>query len=165
MMSFSAEGQESRNSKRGNHSFGLNAGFISGLGFSYRYMPGRLGVDITAIPFYSQDAELYTSQGITLNFIVSRNSRLDHFIFVGNSLFYTFSKEEGLIYRPVSDEWVLKKWEYEDFFYVFGGGWGIRLKGKRNLDWTFRLGAMWNDDFEYGILPSAGIALHYRSKK
>ena len=48
-----------------NHYMGFNAGALTGIGFSYRYMPKKLGVQLTALPFGKKD-NLWLNAGISL---------------------------------------------------------------------------------------------------
>lgn len=157
--------QEEERSSKSKHSFGFNVGMTTGLGFSYSYMSNKFGIDITSIPVYTQKEKLYTFQGIALNFIVKKKERSDQFVYIGNSLMY--SRE----YVKVMSDFIdystgysfIKKLRH-NYLYRAGGGWGLRIKGKNKFDWTLRMGAMWYSNWhgEYGVLPSVGIAIHYK---
>lgn len=55
------------------HSFGVNAGFTTGLGFSYRYWPARSGFQVTAFPLYDKTNKMLYSFGTTYLFDIKQH--------------------------------------------------------------------------------------------
>lgn len=65
------------------HYFGLNAGFTTGIGFSYRFMPKRDGIQITGIPLYDRD-HFYMSAAATYLHTIKEYDFGRALFFVGN---------------------------------------------------------------------------------
>ncbi len=63
----SAQAQIDENNNRPKHQVGLSAGNTSGIGFSYRYWPGKIGLQLTATPPWLEDGKLsYFNGGVSL---------------------------------------------------------------------------------------------------
>jgi hypothetical protein len=157
----SMNAQENKN-QESVHQFGLNAGFTTGLGFSYRYWPGTLGFQLTALPirtspmwhdllgvkgyfpFYSamveQNGETQKIQTISLAAtILYKLKEKEHvyiFAYEGNHLFMT---EEKNIWNT-------------------GGGLGISFKTKVSVSLMCGYQAM-DILHNYYLLPTAEISL------
>ena len=156
--------QEEKKDITSKHRFGVNTGLTNGFGFSYSFMSNKFGVDLTFIPIYSQKQKLFLCQGIALNFIIRQKELSDQFVYIGNGLVFSrehisYSHVTGPNQQITYVDYISKK-----YLYRAGGGWGIRLKGKNKLDWTFKVGVMWYSNWRnsHGVLPSAGLAVHYK---
>ncbi|MDC3352018.1 hypothetical protein OAV92_02110 [Crocinitomicaceae bacterium] len=64
------------------HHFGLQAGVISGFGFSYRYWPGKLGVQVTGIPIFGPNNNLI-SGGVNGLYLIRDNRVVDLYGYAG----------------------------------------------------------------------------------
>ena len=68
--------------KRGVHQIGANAGLTTGVGLSYRYWPGRLGVQVSALPQFEFDGSgHYLNGAITGLFLVKDDGWARLFLF------------------------------------------------------------------------------------
>lgn len=61
---FQLSAQEDTISKRLNHSLGVSAGATSGVGFSYRFLPNKWGVQVTGVPLFEASRTVF-SAGLT----------------------------------------------------------------------------------------------------
>ena len=68
------------------HHLGLHAGSTTGLGFSYRYWPAKLGFQVTGIPIFNGDNRNYISGGVSLLYLFKENKVVDLFGYIGNHL-------------------------------------------------------------------------------
>jgi hypothetical protein len=66
------------------HSLGLHAGATTGLGFSYRYLDKKLGLQLTGIPIFLGDGENFYSLGGTILFRAKESRRVDVLAYLGN---------------------------------------------------------------------------------
>jgi hypothetical protein len=66
-----------------NHFLGINAGITTGLGFSYRYWPGRSGFQITFLPLYDKE-KTYVSFSTTYLFEI-KQYKSSRFIFYSSN--------------------------------------------------------------------------------
>ena len=68
-----------------NHRIGLNAGFTTGLGFTYGYYPDKLGVQVSFLPIYGDNSK-FLSLGVTPLYTLSENHYFKSYFFMGNHL-------------------------------------------------------------------------------
>ena len=88
---FKSMGDEPANGKA--HYFGLNAGFTTGIGFSYRYMPARNGIQLAGIPLYDRN-HFYMSAGLTYLHTIRQYDFGRALFFVGNQLTNFFNEQK-----------------------------------------------------------------------
>jgi hypothetical protein len=102
------------------HAVGLHAGFTTGLGFSYRFMPKKLGLQLTTAPFFntrSQDNFLSLGASVLYKFFETRKT--DLFGYVGNHYIST---------------------TFSDPIYNVGVGAGLNLYASRFFYFSFQAG-------------------------
>jgi hypothetical protein len=64
---------------------GAHAGFTTGMGISYRYWPGKLGIQTTFIPIKTDTVKLF-SIGLTGLLSLSEKTLFRTFLYLGNHL-------------------------------------------------------------------------------
>jgi hypothetical protein len=79
--------------KKHHQQIGAHAGFTTGVGISYRYWPGRLGIQTTFIPVKT-DTVTFISFGLTGLCTLSEQKNFKAFLFLGNHLITRNSKQE-----------------------------------------------------------------------
>ncbi|MGB1102566.1 MAG: hypothetical protein ACPG21_02970 [Crocinitomicaceae bacterium] len=67
------------------HHIGLNAGATTGIGFSYRYWPSKMGFQVTTIPTFAQ-GDIFVSSGLSALYLMKDNDRVDLFGYFGTHL-------------------------------------------------------------------------------
>lgn len=158
----SQEPLESYNNK---HGFGVNLGFTTGFGFSYRFMPKRFGVEIAAIPIVRTRKSIILCQGISLNYIFKSLEKSDFFAYAGNGLIYQHKEKTKTMYHggnyPYQETYEVISDEY---IYRGGIGAGWRIRGSIKWDFTIKAGVVYLTDFltYERIVPSGGLGLHFR---
>ena len=70
-----------------NNRIGLNAGFTTGLGFTYGYYPDKLGIQVSFLPIYGDNSK-FLSLAITPLYTLSENHYFKSYFFMGNHLVY-----------------------------------------------------------------------------
>lgn len=116
------------------HALGLHAGFTTGLGFSYRFFPNKIGVQLTTAPFFNTRTQSnFLSLGGSILFKFFETRKTDFFGYLGNHY----------ISRTSSDP-----------IYHLGIGTGLNLYASRFFYFSFQVG--------YGIynvtnLPSSNL--------
>ena len=73
------------------HSLGLSGGLSTGLGFSYRYWPKKIGVQVTGIPVFSTN-RFFSSSGLSVLAKIRDLNNIRLFGYLGTNLFYSRSK-------------------------------------------------------------------------
>lgn len=157
--------QETSDSFENKHSFGLNLGFTTGFGFSYRFMPKRLGVEIAAIPIIRTKESIILCQGISLNYIFKSHKRSDFFVYAGNGLIFEHKEYTKTHYHggnyPYKETIEVTE---DNYIYRAGLGAGWRIRGNKKWDFTIKAGAVYLSDLltYKRIVPSGGLGLHFR---
>ncbi len=82
--------------KHYNNYVGVGAGFTTGYGFSYRYIPENFGAMVNFAPYYQKDDNSTVSFGITLLQRLRESKDAGLYFYFANSVFY---KKE---YTPAS---------------------------------------------------------------
>ena len=109
------------------HAIGLTAGFVTGLGMSYLYLPEGWGVKATFLPVIESTGERLVCGGVCGMKSIYTSDVLTAFVYTGVSLWYerSLSYDYGSSYY---DETTHYETAYSAFFTV---GPGVRLKVDR----------------------------------
>ncbi|MFD1550886.1 hypothetical protein DNU06_05210 [Putridiphycobacter roseus] len=90
LISCMSQAQESYTTKV-THSIGLHAGLSTGYGFSYRYWPKRIGLEVTAIPIFNGNKNAFVSSGLSGLYLIKEYNRLNVFGYLGAHYIYETS--------------------------------------------------------------------------
>jgi hypothetical protein len=134
------------------HEFGFHAGATTAVGLSYRYWPGKFGLQITALPVKSSE-ETFISVGITglCSFYNSRHIRF--FGYFGNNLTVDNYKNYDYYSSNYTNEYSTR------YNFGFGPGFGFGTRVRINL----MAGYGFYDVFgEFNIYPTGEIGIYYR---
>ena len=71
----------------------INAGFTTGLGFSYRYWPDKVGLQLTFVPV-KYDTTTFISLGLTGLFTLAETKYFKPYLYLGNHYIITQNGEE-----------------------------------------------------------------------
>lgn len=154
-ISVMAIGQEASKSPVLKNEFGMNAGFTTGLGLSYRHWFNRAGFQITALPVKAKDVTLY-SIGVSYlhTFYESKYARF--YGYVGNH--YWYNQYEETIYDD--DNYTETAQEVTDEFYNLGVGPAFAF-GKV-VRFNIMVGYAIYDVFGNGyMMPTGEMGLYY----
>jgi len=77
-----AQAQDSTKTKLKHHA-GFHASSLGGVGFSYRYWPGKLGVQITTLPIFRKDSGHFLSLGATALYTLKEGKTVDLYSYLG----------------------------------------------------------------------------------
>jgi len=75
------------------HHLGLHASSLGGIGFSYRYWPGKLGVQITTLPIFRKNKGHFLSIGATALYALKKGKTVDLYAYTG--LHYVSAKSSN----------------------------------------------------------------------
>jgi len=143
-LSTSILGQENKNdekSEQQKHSVGLAAGFTTGLGLSYRYLPKKLGVQAT---FLILPNNYYSSFGATVLFKVIQRQ---------NSWFYLYQSNLYSTYRTSGFNCGCPYYEWFN-----GIGFGTEIFLGRHFGLNFMGGAGFYENFdEFTVTGETGV--------
>jgi len=77
------------------HYLGAHAGSISGLGFSYRYWPKKLGFQLTAIPIFQSNKRNFISAGVSALYLLKEGKHIDLYSYLG----FHFINRKSVVYN------------------------------------------------------------------
>ncbi len=86
-----AQLDQAQNESKFKHSLGAGAGFTTGYGLSYRYMPKKFGAQVNFAPYKTSSYERY-SLGVTLLYNLIETRAADLYVYQGNH-FYSYSQD------------------------------------------------------------------------
>jgi len=81
------------------HSLGFAAGFTTGYGLSYRYMPARFGVQVTFAPYHDGETDRF-STGLALFYTLVQGKTSNLFLYQGTHYYYHSSLQYARDFDP-----------------------------------------------------------------
>ncbi len=69
------------------HAIGAGAGFTTGYGLSYRYTPGKFGIQLNFAPYHDKETDRF-STGLTFLYTIIRNTNTSLYAYQGNHYYY-----------------------------------------------------------------------------
>ena len=119
---------KAENESKLKHSLGAGAGFTTGYGLSYRYMPKRFGAQVNFAPYKNTDVERY-SVGLTFLYTLIETRAANLFIYQGN---HFFSNSQNVMIYDKFDPMMVTTERQTDSYVNNGAGIGIEfIIGKR----------------------------------
>ena len=137
------------------HSVGAAAGFTTGYGLSYRYRPGKFGVQGTFAPYSSGDVKTF-STGVTFLYTILENSSSNLYIYQGNHYFY--HSFIGSTYEA-NGTYTTKR--YTDSYMNNGLGVGIELIVAKRVGLNLMGGYAAYENFS-GLNLTGEVAMYYK---
>ena len=140
------------------HSFGLGAGFTTGVGLSYRFVPKKYGFQINVGPMYSNYGDnINASFGLTLLDKLYEGKWCNMYLYLGNHLVYHRDKLSSYDYAlNVNTQEI-----YETKKLNTGIGLGWEFYTQSSVVLNLMVGYAQYNNFEK-LLPTAEVALYYR---
>ena len=144
-----------------NHYMGFNAGALTGIGFSYRYMPKKTGIQLTGLPIGNKHNlrikaaltvfyKYYSSVGETLNLLAYASSSFVH-------------KRDEIYYgiQPYEKHFIFEPQYINKYNAGIGTAMEIRLHNILSLDILLGYGIYdFTDNYRFTI--DGGIGLFFR---
>ncbi len=133
------------------HYLGIHSGLATGLGFSYRYWPGKFGFQVTGIPvFYGSEesSSLFASFGVSGLMNIKDFEKVSIYSYLGNHLIYTKNSYYEYYYDPNTWEYIKSdnKIVHENIDLNVALGVGVKVNFWEVLDFNLQAG--------YGVLTS-----------
>ncbi|MGV6860177.1 MAG: hypothetical protein ACWA41_00305 [Putridiphycobacter sp.] len=147
-------GQTNEKSK---HYLGGHAGSISGLGFSYRYWPNKIGFQVTGVPIFQEGGEYFHSVGASLLYLLKDHKNADLYAYTGFHLiarqynYYDYSNG----YEIITPQKVNR--------YTTGAGIGVKFDFLKVLDVSVQggYGLYFGDNSNFNTSIAGGIGIYY----
>jgi len=141
------------------HSIGFCAGFTTGYGFSYRFIPKKFGFQLTFAPFYTDHGKTSViSAGFTLLRRISETRGSNFYVYFANHYFYNRYASEEL--NPIT-------YTYNNNTYTTNKSWntgiGIDFEwhAQKRIVLNLMAGIAQYNTFA-SLLPTGEIAIYYR---
>ncbi len=138
------------------HAVGGGAGFTTGYGLSYRYTPGKFGVQVNFAPYHDKETDRF-STGLTFLYTVIRNANTSLYAYQGNHYYY--NSQITYVYnpnKPTPDE------QHSKSAYMNNGlGFGIEVIIAKRIGLNLMGGYAFYDNFNYLNLTGE-TALYYK---
>lgn len=133
------------------HEFGFHAGATTGVGLSYRYWPGKAGIQLTALPIKTEDVT-FINVGVTGLCRFYENHYFSFFGYLGSNL---------TTYDEYFDEY--DSYETSDETYKlnvgFGPGFGFGSRVRFNVMAGY---GFYDVTGKFNIYPTGEIGLYFR---
>jgi hypothetical protein len=146
------------------HYLGGHAGSISGLGFSYRYWPKKLGFQLTTIPIFQTNKRNFISAGVSALYLLKEGKNIDLYSYVGfhfiNRKYVDFYPDiYGNLIEQISTQQITNT----------GIGLGFRINLLKVLDLSLQGGygfyktnnSQYNFNPNYSLNFAGGVGLYY----
>jgi len=148
------------------NSFGIGAGFTTGLGLSYRYFPKKFGFQLNVAPYYQDyGKDAFVSAGLTLLCNLAENRNNCVYAYLGNHyLYYSLKKSNtNYVWDPITSQYIYKTTENVDKRTELntGIGFGFEFNTKKRVTLNIMAGYAQYNSFEK-LFFTGELALYYR---
>ena len=139
------------------YGIGGGAGFTTGYGLSFKYLPKKFGAQITFAPFKNMETERY-SIGLTLIYLLIQNKLTNFYLYQGNHYYY--NSQTYFIYDPnkVGEP---EKTGSTEAFINNGLGFGFEIIIAKRIGLNLMTGYAFYNNFEQ-LNVTGEAALYYK---
>lgn len=132
---------------------GINAGFTTGLGLSFRHWENKYGIQVTALPIKTKNVQ-FISAGITGLYSIKNETYYRHFLYLGNHVLVN-KREYNYDYRTGENVPTTRN--------VYNAGFGYGFEVGRKVRFNLMVGYAAYDllNPDYSLLPTAEIGLYF----
>jgi hypothetical protein len=138
------------------YSIGAGAGFATGYGLSFRYLPERFGAQVNFAPYKDSETERY-SVGLTFIYKVIESKITNLFLYQANHYYY--NSEMVHTYNPVTGG--EEKTRTTDSYFNNGLGFGIEIIMAKRIGLNLMAGYAFYDNFQQ-LNITGETALYYK---
>lgn len=139
------------------YGIGGGAGFATGYGLSFRYIPKKFGAQINFAPFKNSETERY-SLGVTFLYLLQENKNTNFYLYQANHYYY--NNQTIYTYNPNNPGVEEKSRSTEDYFNN-GLGFGIEIILAKKVGLNLMAGYAFYDNFKQ-LNVTGELALYYK---
>jgi len=155
LLLFSLSAQENQPVEIKNNEFGFHAGFVTGLGLSYRHWIYDAGIQLTVLPIKTQEFT-FVSAGFSFLYSLHRSKYIMVYGYLGNHYYYNTHDEES--YNPNTGFY--EQHNVSDSGYNIGFGPGFAF-GKV-VRFNIQVGYGFHDvTDEFNLYPTGEMGLYF----
>lgn len=136
---------------------GGGAGFATGYGLSFRYVPKRFGAQVNFAPFKNSETTRY-SLGATFLYMLNENKSTNFYLYQANHFYYDSSIQ--FIYDPNNPSGTSTQ-RVTDSYFNNGLGFGVEIIIAKRVGLNFMAGYAAYDNFN-GLNVTGELALYYK---
>lgn len=136
---------------------GGGAGFATGYGLSFRYVPKRFGAQVNFAPFKNSETTRY-SLGATFLYMLNENNSTNFYLYQANHFYYESSLQT--IYDPSIPSGTSIE-RFTGSFFNNGIGFGVEIIIAKKVGLNFMAGYAAYDNFR-GLNVTGELALYYK---
>jgi hypothetical protein len=138
------------------HEFGAQAGFTTGVGFSYRHWFDRFGLQVAGIPIKTSDY-FFGSIGVTGLYTLKNSKYIRAYLYLGNHYIYTYDEYETWDINSSSAGNTIKETN-QQYNVGFGPGFSVG----RIVEFNLMIGyGLYDITGELNMLPTGEIGLYF----
>ena len=147
------------------HSIGFDAGGSNGYGFSYRYWPGKWGVQVNTFPYITPKT-YDVSFGVSLLHTLYESQKIRFYLYYGNHIMlekyedYTYYVYDG--YYGNDDPYQTNYKKENTWVTGLGPGFEFFFASRLALNLRFGLGYYFHNSNDWALQPDGGIGLVFR---
>jgi len=138
------------------HAIGAGAGYITGYGLSYRYMPSKYGVQLNFAPYHDAELDRY-SLGITFIYKLIKNKISSLYLYEGNHYYY--NSQLVYTYDPSKTDPTVNR--VKTNYFNNGIGFGIEIIIVKRIGLNLMTGYAFYDNFNQ-VNITGETALYYK---
>lgn len=139
------------------YGIGAGAGFATGYGLSFRYLPKHFGAQVNFAPYKDSETERY-SVGLTLIYMLIESKITNLFIYQANHYYY--NSEMIYTYNPAMPA-VEEKVRTTDSYFNNGLGFGMEIIVAKRIGLNLMTGYAFYDNFRQ-LNITGEMALYYK---
>jgi hypothetical protein len=141
------------------YKFGIGggAGFATGYGLSFKYLPRKLGAQVNFAPFKNKETERY-SVGLTAIYLLIQSKISNLYLYQANHYYYNSQTE--YIYDPNKPD-VQEKTRRTEAYFNNGVGFGIEIIIAKRIGFNLMAGYAFYDNFNQ-LNVTGETALYYK---
>jgi|688.fasta_scaffold15290_2 hypothetical protein len=136
---------------------GGGAGFATGYGLSFRYVPKRFGTQVNFAPFKNSETTRY-SLGATFLYMLNENKSTNFYLYQANHFYYDSSLQ--YVFDP-NNPTVSTTQRVTESYFNNGLGFGVEIIIAKRVGLNFMAGYAAYDNFK-GLNVTGELALYYK---
>lgn len=153
-LSFNLFCQENDQVELRKHEFGMHAGATTGVGLSYRFWPGKLGVQITLMPIKTDDIT-WISTGLSGLLTMYDSKYFRFFGYLGSHMIIVDEEHDNFWDNDDDSD----NDEEQQFNIGFGPGFGFGTRARFNIMVGYGL---YDITGKFNMYPTAEMGLYFR---
>jgi hypothetical protein len=155
LLFFSLSGQEDQPVEIKNNEFGIHAGFVTGLGLSYRHWFQDAGIQMTILPVKTQDFT-FVSSGFSFLYAMHRTKYIMVYAYLGNHYYYNEHDED--IYNPNTGLYETDKVIESGYNIGFGPGFAFGKVVRFNIQFGYGFHDVTD---EFNLYPTGEMGVYF----